>query len=118
MRPIFLAFVLSLVACDEAHNEPQAEPEPPVDGSTGLPVWEVDCDLGNSIVIFGTICGRQRFTCNTGRRMDLWFTQESPGVCIAVTLTGSCAMGPGPGRSELTCSNDVGTWSAWVLDAP
>lgn len=113
MRLFLLAFALSLAACDEATNEP----EPPEQGSTGLPVWEVQCDLGNSIVVFGPLCGRQRFECNTGP-MDLWFTQESPGVCIAVTLTGSCAPAPGPGRTRLECENDVGSWSAWVLDAP
>ena len=125
MRPILLAFALSIVACDEAPDDADTDTQPDTyghdtgrfDDATGLPVWEVQCALMDSIVIVSPICGNQRFECNTGR-MDLWFTQESPGVCVAVTLTGSCATGPGPGRSELVCSNDVGTWSAWVLDAP
>ena len=117
MRPIFLAFALSLVACADALDDTHDEPEPPEDVATGLPEWEVECSLWNSIVIVSPICGTQRFECNTGP-MELWFTQESPGVCVAVTMTGACATGPGPGRSELTCSNDVGSWSSWVLDVP
>ena len=113
MPLFFLLFAFALSACSEAVDEP----DPPGEASTGPPVWEVQCDLGNSVVVFGPLCGRQRFTCNTGP-MELWFTQESPGVCVAVTLTGACATAPGPGRSELACSNDVGSWRAWVLDGP